>query len=56
MNEEQEQNGTNDETKSPNLNNPVVKRKPFLARGSGLAGGGKGLAASNQKTPARSKD
>lgn len=55
MNEEQEQPNAHDETKSPNQN-PSVKRRPFLARGSGLAGGGRGLAASNQKTPARSKD
>lgn len=54
MNEEQEPPAqTNDETKSPNAN---VRKRPFLARGSGMAGGGRGLAASNQKTPARQKD
>lgn len=35
---------------SPKSNNEKVPKKPFLTRGSGNAGG-KGLAASNMKTP-----
>ena len=39
--------------KSPIVSAGINKKKPFLARGSGKAGGGRGLQNSNQKTPLR---
>jgi hypothetical protein len=41
-------------SRSPNhqSSSQNVPKKPFLARGTGLAGG-KGLGTSNQKTPVR---
>jgi len=49
MSEEQENTRAQ---KSPNSSHGAVVKRPFLARGSGKAGG-KGLKASNSKTPLR---
>ena len=51
MNEEQQENKIR-EQKSPNSSHGAVVKRPFLARGSGKAGG-KGLKSSNSKTPLR---
>ena len=40
------------EQKSPHSSQGAVVKRPFLARGSGKAGG-KGLKSSNSKTPLR---
>lgn len=49
MSEEQENQRVQ---KSPNSSHGAVVKRPFLARGSGKAGG-KGLKSSNSKTPLR---